>query len=225
MVPGRCSAVATDSAELSRIRQAGGTRGGVREVYWGHERGVDERAAVRSQGPAGAAAVRAGGRARGTVATRADRHGRGTALVRRGPPDPRGARRRLDVRRRAARPAAPVSAPPRHGRRRGPLRLPRRPVGPASADQPLPGRDVLRGGGRRRGDGGADPRDPRPRAWPCSGRATVRRLRPAPARVGPRRRGRQLPGRPHGVRQQDPRPGRDATGTSRTRRGSPRRSA
>ena len=87
----------------------------------------------------------------------------------------------------------------RGGRRA--LRLPRRHVGPAGPHQPLPRGHHLR---PRR----ATPSRPSTRSRAIHERVVgthgrrhaVRRLRPAPARLGARRRGRQLPARPHRLR-------------------------
>lgn len=95
---------------------------------------------------------------------------------------------------------APVHPPARHGSRGRALRLPRRPMGPTAENQHLPGRDDLRNRRRR-------PTCDRPR--PCHPRTHPRHDarwhachsgRPAPARLGPRRRDRQLPTRPRTLR-------------------------
>ena len=146
-------------------------------------------------------------------------------LVRSRPADLAGPRRRLHLRRRAASPAPPEPAPAGHGRRGRPLRLPRRPVGAAAADRPLPRRHDL----RHRGPGRPGLRDRAPRA-PAGprhrpGRPPLRRQRSPPADLGPHRRGRQLPGRLPALRRatHGPRPSR--TPTSATWPASPSRSA
>ena len=97
-------------------------------------------------GPGAVPARRRAGRRR---ARGADPPPARAAVVRPGQPDRAGARRRVDVRRRHPRAAAPDPAPGRDARRRRALRLPRRHVGPARAHQPVPrGHDVRPRGGR-----------------------------------------------------------------------------
>ena len=83
------------------------------------------------------------------------------------PPDPPGARRRVDVRRRPACAAAAVPAPAGDGRGRRALRLSRRPVGSAAAHQHIPGGHHVRHRHGRPARGRPGPRHPPPgaRAW------------------------------------------------------------
>ena len=125
-----------------------------------------------------------------------------------GSPDPDRARRRVDVRRRHARPAPAVPAPGGDGGRRGALRLPRRPVGPAGADQHVPRDDDVRHHRRRHGHHRAGAPGARADPWRHARRDRVRRERPDAAALGARRRGGQLPARAPGVRAASPRRGR-----------------
>ena len=75
---------------------------------------------------------------------------RGRTVVHLRRPDLARARRRGDVPRWAGRAAAAVAAPPGDGGRRRAQRLQGRPLGPAAAHQPLPGRDHVRHRRRRR---------------------------------------------------------------------------
>ena len=89
---------------------------------------------------------------------RTDPFPRRSALVRGRQPDHPGPRRRVDVRRRAAGPAAADAAPGRDARGLGALRLPRRHVGPPAPHQHLPGGHDVRGRGRRGAGGRRGPR-------------------------------------------------------------------
>ena len=117
-----------------------------------------------------------------------------------GSPDPDGARRRLDVRRRHARPAPAVPAPGGDGGGRGALGLPRRPVGPAGADEHVHRDDDLRHDRRRDRRDRPGPPGARADPWRHARRDRVRRERPDAAALGARRRGGQLPARAPGVR-------------------------
>ena len=139
---------------------------------------------------------------------RADPPDAGHAVVRRGPADPAGARRCVDVRRWAARAASAVAAPAGDGRRRRALRLPRRPVGPAAPHQHLPGGDHVRPGGRRAARGRQGARHPPRVRGDGARRPPVRGVRPAPAGVGAHRRGGQLPARAPALRRAAAGPGR-----------------
>ena len=132
------------------------------------------------------------------------RHPR-TAVVPAGLADPDGARRRLDVRRRHARPAPAVPAPGRDGGGRGALGLPRRPVGPAGADQHVHRDDDLRHDRRRDRSDRPGPPGARADPWRHARRDRVRRERPDAAALGARRRGGQLPARAPRVRAAAPR--------------------
>ena len=101
------------------------------------------------------------------------------ALVPGRQPDRPRPRRRVDVHRRAERPAAAVAAPAGDGGRRRALRVPRRPVGPARPHVAVPRRDDVRDGRRRpapdRRRAGRAP--PRRRASPRTAGRTRRRIR------------------------------------------------
>ncbi len=140
----------------------------------------------------------------------------GPALVRGRQPDHPGARRRVHVRRRAAGVPAADAAPGRDARGLGALRLPRRHVGPAAPHQHVPRGHHVRGRPTTRSrrstrSAGSTSGSPATHAR----RHAVRRLRPAPARLGARGRGGQLPARAPGLRPPAARPGRAATSTSR----------
>lgn len=122
-------------------------------------------------------------------------------MVRTGTAGAAGPRGRVDVRRRAGRPVAPVPAPPRDGRRGGALGLPGGPVGAAAPHQYLPGRHHVRDELRRRGGGG--PRTGGARAHPGADgrRHPVPGRRSGAADLGARRRGGLLPAGPPAVRQ------------------------
>ncbi len=154
-------------------------------------------------------------------APRPDPWNTGTALVRPGQPDRPGARRRGDVRRRDPGDPAPDTAPGRDDGRRRAQRLPRRHVGPARADQPVHRGHHVRYCRRRPARGRRRTRDPRTRHGHHAGRHAVRRLRPAPAAVGARGGGRQLPDRAPGLRQAPARPGRAGRVRRPDRRGRP----
>ena len=179
------------------------TSGGGTPARRGQHVGVEQ---VR-QAVAGAIRARVAGPSGPDHAAGAVRLGR-SPLVRSRPADLAGPRRRLDLRGRAASAAAPEPPPAGHGRRGRPLRLPRRPVGPAAADRALPRRHDLRhrGAGRpglrdRASRAPAGPRH-RPRRPP------VRRQRSPPPDLGPHRGGRQLPGRLPALRRAAHGPGR-----------------
>ena len=173
--------------------------------------GTDNRGGGQLPGPGRRGHLRAGRRAAGPRPAAADPPERGRALVRRRPAGPPGERGLVHVHRRDQGAAAPVAASAGHGGRGGALRLPRRPVGPAAADQLLPGRHHVRPGRGRAGRDRAGPRGARARHRDRAGRAALRRLRPAPADLGAHRRGGQLPARPHPVRH-------PAAGSGRARR-------
>ena len=100
------------------------------------------------------------------------------------------------------------TAPRCDDRDRAALGLPRRPLGPASAHQHLPRRDHLRHRAGRAAGRGSRPRHPRA----CQGDRTrwpsVPGRRPAPAPLGARRRGGQLPALPSALRPTPARRGR-----------------
>ena len=142
-------------------------------------------------------------------------HGRpGPALVRPRLADRERARRRRDVCRRSPRAAAADAPPGGDDRGRRALRLPPRHARAARPHQHLPrGHDVR---SRRRRPAGRRRRTPDPRAGlrHHARRHALPRHRPAPARVGARRRDRQLPARAPGLRPAPAGPG----GSGRVRR-------
>ena len=119
---------------------------------------------------------------------------------------------------------AAVAAPAGHGRGGRALGLQGRPLGPAAAHQRPSSR-------RRPSARWSTPRQliarvrahPRAGARHRPGRTAVRRERPAPAALGPRHRGGQLPRRPPAVRRAAADGRRRPTGTSRRPRSWPTR--
>ena len=158
--------------------------------------------------------------------TRPDPRPARAALVRGRQPDHPRPRRRVDVRRRAAGAAAADPAPGRDARRSPSTRASAATCGagctapaassrsPPSAPPTTPQQsvDVVRA-------------HPRARHRHHARRDAVRRLRPAPARLGARRRGRQLPAGAHRLRPRAARPAPAATPTSRRPPRSPAGSA
>src|SRR5690348_6065646 len=105
----------------------------VRGRSGGEWEGEDLRRRRPGSRPPGRGDLPAGRRASGPTAPPVDRRPR-RALVRRGPPDPSGARGFLDVHRRDHGFAAAVLAPAGHGGGGRAFGVPRRPVGAVAAD-------------------------------------------------------------------------------------------